>query len=455
MQSGWCLICGSGAKRELARGRNASAAGSMSALRRFVLCGRCGHVYRDPLPDGEDLWRAITSGGEASPVDGDLGRWLADEVEPRVRRRRLLAVGCGGGERTADSALIETFRRRGWDVCEVPPQSPTLAWLAAAIPRRAQSSDPVRKFSLILRGGLERLVDPLPRLLALRRHLSEDGWLFVFTPNLLDPAPAERLPRDLFGEASVRLYSPGMARTVLARSGFRTEQMRAYRRDRTLGLLARPAERAEEPGFDDPAAIQDLFRVLQWPGSTEALGWNLAALAETQPWVLPALCRRPEGQAFVVRRSGRCLLAVEGRTEEGRPVPIVRWGESGGSGGESGLPAGRLSRDATIVQLGLGSGEAAARLAERLTDAQHLFIWEADPELAKTVLRLVDLSPLWLSTQVSLVIGSQPGLPPSLSHRLQAPAQVYTTPSARQWNPWAYRQIVSRLNPLLPCTVNR
>lgn len=447
MQGGWCLICGSGIRRELARIHAGARAASLSAWRRFVICGSCGHVYRDPLPDGEAQWRAMAAAEGTAPGGGELAQWIAREVEPRVRRRRLLAVGCGGGGPAGAPAPLDAFRHRGWDVCSVPPNSPTLAWLATAIPRQSQSSDPIRKFSLILRGGLESLADPLPRLQALRRHLSEDGFLAVFTLNLLDPAPAARLSADLFRETAVRLYSPGMARTILARSGFRTERARAFRRDRLLGLLTRPAERVEEAGFDDPAAIQDMFRVLQWPGSTDALGWNLAALAETQPWVLPSLCRQPAGRRFDLRRNGRCLVAVMGRTEEGRDVPILRWGELDGCGEDVIRQAGQAAFDATLVQLGLGSGESAARLAEGLSDAQHLFIWEADAELAKMVLRHVDLSPLWLSTQVSLVIGPKPALPPALRRRLESPAQVHSTASARHWNPGAYRQIVSRLNP--------
>lgn len=450
MQNGWCLICGSGARLELARLGGGTPAQGLPAPAtadcRFVVCRHCGHVYQDPMPEAEHLWRSTWwNGGPQQAGSREMGEWLADRMEHRTPRRTLLFIGNGKQRTAGDGDMLLPFRERGWDICDVPSSSPALSWRGGGERPWARASG--RKFSLVIRDAIERLPDPLPSVQALRSFLEEDGALFVTGSNLLDPGPADRMTNELLHQSHVRLYSPGMAQTVLARCGFQTEAVRAFRRDRSLGILAKPVSGTADHPFDDPAAILEMFRVLQWPGSTEILGWNLAALAETQPWVLPPLCRRLERHAFVVRRSGRCLTAVECRASEGGDRAIVRWGERDGYLNDPAQPQPGL-RDATIIQLGLGSGELATHLAERLYDDQHLIIWEADPVLAKTVLRLVDLSPLWLSTQVSLLVGPQPELPPALRLRVQAPAHVYNTLSSREWNPWAYRQILGDLNPL-------
>jgi hypothetical protein len=289
---------------------------------------------------------------------------------------------------------------------------------------------------------------------AMRNSLDEDGVLFVATPNLLDPPPA-RLLGGLFSGAHARLYSPGALQTILARSGFQTELVRSCQGDGLLGIIAKPADWVQDHPFDDPAALQQLFQVLQWPGSTDVLGWNLASLGETQPWVLPPLCQAGERNRYAIRRSGRCLLALNAHLSEGPEIPVVRWGDLDGYKETPELinpkiPSSqgttRMVADVTLVQLGLGSGELAKHLADSLGDSQRLFIWEADPALARAILEAVDLSYLWLSKQVGLLLGEKPVVPPEHRRRLERPAFLHITDSARCWNTSVYRQILGRLD---------
>lgn len=201
----------------------------------------------------------------------------------------------------------------------------------------------------------------------------------------------------------------------------------------------------DRPWSADPEAIRQLFAVSRPGEAVGALGWNLAALAETQPWTLPLLCRKTDPERYVVWRSAAGPVAVAARDDDEVEVPLLHWGGCDGQGRPptlSGLP--------TIVQLGLGSGELAGALAERAGPRQHLFVWEADPALARAVLEVTDLSHLWLSAQVSLLLGEQPALPADRLRRLGDPAQVVTTASARRWNTWIYRTILSGLNPASP-----
>ncbi|MDE3119282.1 MAG: hypothetical protein KGL03_09750 [Nitrospirota bacterium] len=446
MQGGCCQICGSSLRQELAR----SQARPKGPDSRFVLCLHCAHVYRDPMPDEAELSRADVSERSLPRLAGrEAGQWLADLVEPLTQQRTVLAIRSALDGLDRHQGVLAPFRERGWSICEVASTSALRIGSSDSVldARRPWPRRPSRTFSLILGGPIERLPDPVPALRMLRRHLEDDGLLFLSMPNLLDPCPTERMAQELFRGSHARLYSPSAAQTVLARSGFRTDAIRMYRGDGTLGLLGRPADLVPDQPLDDPAALRDLFHVLHWPGSAEVLGWNLASLAETQAQALPALCQQQDRSAFSVRRSGACVAALEGRAE-GRLVPLMTWGNMDGyqAGAVEDLKR-QIAQQTTIIQLGLGSGEIATHLAEGLRDKQHLFIWEADPALARTILNLVDLSPLWLSRQVSLLLGPNPDLPRGVAWRLAEPAFVFSTDSARQWHPWTYRQIVSRLTP--------
>ncbi len=458
MQAGWCLVCGAGKRQELVRQGPDPVIGGLTgradATVRFVVCSRCGHVYQDPMPDERDLDRLglgepTVPRGDAPPnvaseecleQDSRLSQWLAELVEPTVRRMTVLATGgFASGRflrgRHAEACLFP-FKERGWYVYE--------------------EGDADQRFSLILFAhAIERVPDPIPMLRAMRNSLDEDGVLVVVTHNLLDPPPAAQLFGEVLTGAQVRLYSPGALQTILARSGFQTELVRSYQGGAVMGIVVRPAEWVPDHPYDDPIAVQQLFQILRWPGSADVLGWNLASLAETQPWVLPSLCRAKEGERYRVRRSGRCPLALEARTSDGLEIPVVRWGDLDGYKDAPELIAPptaagqgpvQTMNDETLVQLGLGSGELAARLAEGLCDSQHLFIWEADPSLARAILEVVDLSPLWLSTQVSLLLGDAPDLPPDRRKRLAGPTVLHSTDSARCWNTSAYRQILGQMD---------
>ncbi len=458
MRSGWCIVCGGGSPREV----SVTASAEDRTPARFVSCGRCGHVYRDPMPDQAELLgvglagtRSRTSATKAvHSRAGELAAWLEDGHD-RSGPRSLLAVGEGRDDcRLAD--VLQAFRAHGWSVDALPAGSPTLRHAGSG-----RASAPSRRFDLVLcLDVVERLDDPVPFLRSLKRQLRHEGRIMVLGANLLDPPMPHRLSSDLFAGHRARIYSPETLRTILARAGYRTERAWAYRGDRRIGCLAGPlsgetGETGEtdgmiETGLDDPSAIHELFTVLQWPGSSHILGWNLAALAETQPWVLPALCRRQALDAFTIRRSGRAHLAIETDAPDGHALPIVRWGDLDGQATRraEGVDVDGGPADATVVQLGLGSGELASWLAERLSYRQHLIVWEADSALARQVLSMEDLSPLWLSTQVSLVVGEQPDVPPALAERLESPAIVCSTASARLWNQPAYRRILSRLTPV-------
>lgn len=473
MKPGWCLICGTARRREFASKRadrvTRRVGGSADPGLRFVLCETCGHVYQDPMLDEDDLRRVYTD--EYRPLLTDeaaieremrrgrpVSEQLADWVEPSVRRRTVLDVGCGSG------TYLLPFKERGWAVFGIDPVP---RWTDFARRRLGGTPEtivtghygpgalPGRRFSLIIFSHtVEHLPDPIPLLRAMRGHLEEDGVLFVATPNLLNPPARERLFEGFLAGAHVRLYSPASLTTVLARAGFRITGGVDFPGRFGMGLLARPRAREGEtipPGpYDDPLAIRQFYGALQEPETAAPLGRNLLGLRAGQRWLMPILCQRQDARRYRIETRAGAPRALFGVTARGDEVPIARWDGRAGPDPADAVPWDRLAEDAGIVQLGLGSGDEALALARRLRGAQRLAIWEADPVLAKLVLKAVDLTGLWASGRAMLHVGKQPVVPPGRSFELLRPSLVYRSGAAARWDSPVYDRIEDLIDASAP-----
>lgn len=463
MKPGWCLICGTARRIEFASKREDRVARRVGGPGlRFVLCETCGHVYQDPMLDDDDLRRLYTD--EYRPLltdEADVARemrrgrpvseQLAEWVEPSIGRKTVLDVGCGSG------TYLLPFKERGWEVFGIDPVPQWTEFARRQLDGTPETivtghygpgAFPGRRFSLIIFSHtVEHLPDPIPLLRVMRDHLEEDGVLFVATPNLLNPPARERLFEGFLAGAHVRLYSPASLTTVLARAGFRITGGVDFPGRFGMGLLARPGARdgGEIPQgpYDDPLAIRSFYGALQSPETAAPLGRNLLGLRSIQRWIMPTLCQRQDARRYRIRSRDGEPQALYGVTVGGVEVPIARWERAGGPSAAEAIPWDRLDEDARIVQLGLGSGEEALALARRLGDGQRLAIWEADPVLAKVVLKVVDLTELWASGRVMLHVGRQPVVPPGRSTELLRPAVLYRSEAARVWDVEAYRRIGS------------
>lgn len=456
MQSGWCLICGTFKRTEFVlRSLDVAGHADMTAAPvRFVMCSRCGHVYRDPMPDADEWqvagwpWQPVSRSCDSLDLDEvrfrEFDAWVSARLMGDAPDHSLLHIGppsVGGRRRFAES---------GWEIYSLadghgrlrPPlapegDGPPPSSFSGVIRRGG------RRFAVAVFSAIEQFADPVPLLRALRPFLQAGGALAVAALDLLAPPSSEHLFREFLCSRQMRLYSLNSLLTVLARSGYRAEAVTCFSGGGGLGVIARPVEWEPDHPFDDPEAIRHLYHALGWPGSVEPLGWNLAALAEHQPLVLPLLCQQMESGRYLIRRSGRHVLGVLATTEEGDVVPVVRWGEMDGH--PSLLAHGRSPAPGVIVQMGLGSGELASALAQRLGPSQHLFVWEADLALARVVLEAVDLSPLWHRPSVSLLLGDAPPMTREQEELLRRPMAVFSTNTARRWNAVAYRHYLGNL----------
>ncbi|MBI5411320.1 MAG: class I SAM-dependent methyltransferase [Nitrospirae bacterium] len=459
MQAGWCLICGSARREEFAskaadRVSNRLAEESRGKVH-FVICSDCGHVYQHPMLDAGDLERIYTDEyrpfTEASAVhDLFRGRTICETfaplVESSVRGRTVLDIGFGQG------GFLRAFHERGWEVFGIDPVPTWADFVRKCVGGTERTivnghygpeTFPGQRFSLILFSHtVEHLPDPAPMLRTMRRHLAEDGALFVAAPNLLNPPPVDMMFNGFLAGAHVRLYSRHALKTVLARSGFRADTDLEFQGSFGMGLVARPADGVPDCSFDDATAIRRLYIALAHPQEGGALGRNLAALLKTQWWVLPSLCQQVDTGRYRVERNGGAVSII-GLAANGEEVPIVRRGERQDC--QPSVDERLWAKEETLVQLGLGSGELARTLAARLKEGQHLFIWEADPSLAKLILKLEDLSPLWDSSRVTLILGNHPILPADRKACLMRPCALYLSESAQRWNEPVYRTIIATL----------
>jgi SAM-dependent methyltransferase len=309
-----------------------------------------------------------------------------------------------------------------------------------------QDSFPGQKFSLILFSHtVEHIPDPTPMLRSMKAHLEDDGVLFVATPNLLDP-PMDRLTVGFLAGAHVRLYSPGALGALLAQCGFRVEKKADFHANFGMGMIAKPVDGITDLPHDDPVAILQLYGALLQPSSARTLGRNLASLTKHHWWILPILCRRLDASRYRLRADGHRVSAILGKGPAGSPVQILREDERDrldGCGED--LPDRLGPDDATLVQLGLGWGSLALEVGRRLSGSQHFFIWETDPALAKLILKTVDLTPLWESTKVTLILGDRLHLPADQRCRMMQPSKLFVTGSARRWNAGLYRSFMDRV----------
>jgi SAM-dependent methyltransferase len=446
VQKGWCLICNGTTAVEFAVKLRDPVAGRLAKTEdagvRFVICEKCGHVYQDPMLDAGDLARLYTDDyrplyrtEQAEAGELERGRALCGDLAPliesKIAAQNVLDIGCGSG------SFLKAFQERGWSVYGIDPVPHWTDYVRRLVGGTDEtivtgtygpSSFPGRTFSLILYSHtIEHIPDPVPMLRLMRSHLSGDGFLFVATPNLLD-APADNLFKGFLAGAHVRLFSPSALRTVLARAGFSVVTELFYDGSFGQGVLARPAAVVPQPVCDDARAIRAYFSALMRDNPANVFGRNLAALGQIQRSARRMLCRHSAPLAAMPDESDDGILRA-------LPDPSAQLRQ---------LPA-----NASVVLLGLGTGELAGRLGEALGPRQHLFIWEADPAWAKILLSQADLSRLWRSGQATLLIGQKAMLGTDLLNRLRQPALVVTTGSVRTWKP-ATRQSIHRLIGLEP-----
>lgn len=249
----------------------------------IVQCRRCGLVYTDPRPNGQDIVETYQTVEDPLYVEEREGRVLTFErhLKPLERLtgppdgRSLLDVGCHIG------VFVEIAASHGWDAWGVEPSS----WAVARAKKRGlqvvegtldTAALPEAAFDVVtLWDVIEHVTDPLHTLQQTHRLLKPGGLLVVHTIDI------DSLFARLMGshwpwlmEMHIYYFSRRTLRLMLETCGFRVLSDRPQGRYLRLGYLmnrvgalmpwmGRPAEwlttKLGLRGIAVPVNLGDLF----------------------------------------------------------------------------------------------------------------------------------------------------------------------------------------------------
>jgi SAM-dependent methyltransferase len=202
-------------------------------------CGACGLDLTTPPPDPGAMgsYYPVTyyaqSGARRFPTVVEWGQRLLYASRVRTvealaggRAGRVLDIGCGPG------ALLEAFRRRGWDT-DGTELSDSSAARARANGLRVHTG-PLDSFpwpaghfdAVVMWHVLEHWADPLPVLAQVRRLLRAGGVFFVGVPNF--GSAEARLTRDKWFHLDVPRhlvhFTPPTLTAALQAAGFEVKR---------------------------------------------------------------------------------------------------------------------------------------------------------------------------------------------------------------------------------------
>ena len=214
-----------------------------------VLCQSCGLVYHNPVVEDDDRQKLGLSHRQLHTNEPISPRQLR-----RVRRRvdqqidflqtlilpgcRVLEIGCGLG------LLSQWLSRQGCTVVGVEPDRQQSDYArqrygVEVINTRFEETDFRQEFDFFAASHvIEHFPDPLGFLKKIRSLASPQALLFIETPNILAPKVG---PRRVFSLAHNFYFSPQTLGASLAKTGWRVEKIRIFRRDSFL-MLARAVQ---------------------------------------------------------------------------------------------------------------------------------------------------------------------------------------------------------------------
>lgn len=286
----------------------------------IVTCRNCGLSYVNPRVTSAEINRKLQLWATEDVVDGErlrhsfepatlayYGRFIA-LVERRVRRGRLLDIGCSTG------AFLQVARAAGWQVEGLEIGLASARYAAESLGLSVQQGSlydyvPSEKFdALAMLEVIEHLEDPRRALGLAHELLTDDGVLLVTTPNF------DSLYRRLCGprwwvinceDEHIVLFTLAALTRLLEDAGFVVVDYRIRSID-WLGLLREWRSRGETASkIEAPTTAIDSYYT------------SRAAKSRVKHWL---------GRLGILS-SARALLHLLDRTFEWRWSPTFAWGE--------------------------------------------------------------------------------------------------------------------------------
>jgi 2-polyprenyl-3-methyl-5-hydroxy-6-metoxy-1,4-benzoquinol methylase len=252
-----------------------------------VLCQSCGLVFHNPVVEDTDRQKLGLTHRQLHTNEPISPRQLrrvqrrveqqADFLQPVMQPHwRVLEIGCGLG------LLTRWLSQQGCKVVGLEPDRQQAEYArqhcgAEVIPSLFEAADLPAGFDFFAASHvIEHFPEPLAFLEKIRSLAAPRARLFLETPNILAPKVG---PRRVFSLAHNFYFSPQTLGASLAKTGWRLERTRIYRRDSFL-VLAR-ADQPRPPELE-PAQARQVWQAIRRHRLTYYL--SLAFIFRKVPW---------------------------------------------------------------------------------------------------------------------------------------------------------------------------
>ncbi|MFH1867868.1 MAG: methyltransferase domain-containing protein [Candidatus Omnitrophota bacterium] len=200
--------------------------------KRIVRCKSCGLIYASPIQRWEDLYAAYSEMEDEAYIREEKGRRIAarsllkkiGKIKKYSAGSKMLDVGCGTG------FLLDEARKAGWDAHGVEISKWAANYADKELKLKVYNTTlnekkfPDKNFDLIiLQDVIEHLIDPKAVIKEARRILSNDGILYINTPDI-ESLPSRLLRARWWGINRFHLYyfSKKTLDTMLEAAGFKS-----------------------------------------------------------------------------------------------------------------------------------------------------------------------------------------------------------------------------------------
>ncbi len=246
---------------------------------RWLVCKRCGFVYQDPRPSEEELHSIYSEKFRPGPPSEKYLRIIGTDADQRLdwfqhnlpgftRGGKALDVGCAAG------LFLKRLVDAGWQGYGIEPERAYVAYgreeLGLDITEGYfdSASFAGHQFDLVVIAHvIEHIQDPVGLLQLAGERLTDDGYLFVETPNAL--RPKEPFYTSFLSSPHLHLFSPQTLAQTVQRAGFQV--LASANGQRGLRMLARRASSAYDGDaqlpYNRPWRLRLLFagyRIARW-----------------------------------------------------------------------------------------------------------------------------------------------------------------------------------------------